>query len=100
MIFLIDESKKGAKSLAKKMSKEGQPGAIIMLTPDEMECSKGMHVVPLTKEGSNHAELVEIKPNVEYIMVCDSTVNIDDALDVAYASSAAIHIVRAGEGNQ
>ena len=48
MYFLCeDQDKESAKSLIKKLSENGGPGAIVLLTAEEHELMETMHTVPI-----------------------------------------------------
>lgn len=82
MIFIEQDPKEpeyfeAGKSLAKKLSQEAKPNAIIPLTRTEMVLMKDAYIVGLSDK-SGQVQLAEIKPNSKYIAVVDETVNIDD----------------------
>ena len=91
MMFFIEDSKDG-KSLAQKMARDGQDGAIIPCSKGELEAAKSMHVIGLGKE-SGPIRFVPIEDGKRYIAVVDSDyVNIDDLLK---ATPKQVSIVRA-----
>lgn len=47
MYFVTTENQEAGKTLVKKLSETGGPGAIIMVTKEEMEILNNMKIVPI-----------------------------------------------------
>lgn len=87
MIFIERAGDRGleyleaAETLFEKLREPAKPGTAIMLTRIEMEIMQEAYIVGLDK--SQPMELIKVDPNISYLAICDSSVNLGRLADVA-----------------
>ncbi len=95
-MFFICKDDKVSERVARKLSEQVKPGAIIPLDREEMEAYKDFQLISVM---DGKGDLVEVKPETMYLMVVDSNKTcLDDCAEFCKSAfkqvGAVIRVVR------